>query len=238
MSNNPPGFEKDNAVTRAARRVQELRATMGTRFDRGLPSGRFDTMGKVEPEPALMDMTNVPIGLDGKPQPMVSTLSPEEVARRNAAWAKETGQHLDSQNNIVSADPDDLSEGGRYDVSGGVPTGAMHRPVAPSRPMVAVVARPTDFGNLQTVDLQKKVVVVDGNTFPFTEEEASSVAIWMIEVVMRGIKEQIAAGLKKYGVGVVASTEATGGDTKGNEGVQSVPGGEASGPIPPAQPNA
>jgi hypothetical protein len=195
-----PAYYKDNPATRAFERVQELRSQMGSRADRGLPPASEDVG-------VPQDMRNVPIGEDGNPLPMISPLSPEQIAARNAAWERETGQRLDSLNNVIQAgaagpDEEDIPA---YDP--GEP--AQRAPIAANGgtyrwpsipPAYSNVPRHIDFAKMQSINPTEGVVVVDGITFTMNASEKQTAAVLLANVCQRAMQEQILAGLKTLGL--------------------------------------
>jgi len=222
MSNNPPAYYKNNALTRAIERVQEINAQHGMRaFGGGIPQD--------SPVPRLtpienVDPRNAPIGADDKPIPVVSNLSPEEQERREREWAAVSGQK------IGAAKEDD------DDVEGNYGTLAEATPVVrrPNRPLPSynpvsvpiVYTRPAimDFTKLQAVNFEDGTVVIDGVGFKLNATWLSDVRDFAVQGVIESIKDGLRS-LPKSEAPIAATTE----------DVQPVPNAETPDGVPSAQ---
>lgn len=190
-----PAYYKNNPATRAFERVQQLRAELGTRADRGLPPAI------VEAE-AVVDVRNAPLGADGLPLPVVSTLSPEQIQARMLAWQQETGQVLDSNNNIATPDVDEdipASDPGEQTQAPVIARGGTYRWPAPTPPP-QYGPRAIDFSKMQSINPTEGVVVVDGISFNMSASEKQAAALLMANIVQRAMQDQLLAGLKALGL--------------------------------------
>lgn len=193
-----PAYYKDNPATRAFERVQQLRSELGSRADRGLPSAALDM-------PIPPDMRNVPIGEDGNPLPMISPLSQQEIAERNEAWERETGQKFDSLNNVTRPGSNDEEDIPAYDpgeakqrtpalANGGIYRWPAQGAIMPQGP------RNIDFSKMQSINPVEGTVVVDGISFNMNASEKQSSAVLMANIVQRAMQDQLLAGLKSLGL--------------------------------------
>ena len=215
-----PAFEKDNAATRMFQRVQQLRSEMGSRGSRGLPPA--DTVPQVD-----FDVRNVPLDASGNIQPMISPLSPEEIERRNQEWERQTGQRLDSNNNILigdAVDPDvDVPAAdpweGRPHPSAGMMNPALVQAQRSAIQQFTPGPRPIDFTKLQSINPVEGVVIVDGISFKMTDSEKGATAVLLVNIVQRAMQDQILVGLRALGLSVSAPGEATDGAPATAEGM-------------------
>jgi len=224
-----PAYYKDNPATRMFDTVTRLRAEYGSRGDRGLPPAAEVV------QDVLPDVRNVPIGADGQPLPLVPVLSPEEIAARNAAWERETGQRLDNLNNViqpgaVSADDDvPAPDFNPSELMRGIGPRTIVQQPAPQAQYQLVMAPPAvralDFTKLQSISPAEGIVVVDGISFKMTAKEKHSTAVLLADIVQRAMKDQLLEGLKALGL---VAEEATDG---GKQDVPEVSAGTTSGEV-------
>jgi hypothetical protein len=229
MSNNPPGYYKNNALTRAMERVQEINAMHGIRaHGGGLPQGDVPAlsggMPAIIPTVQVYDPRNVPIGADDKPIPVVSNLDPEEQERRDREWANATGQRVGS-----AAEEDDDGIGGTYGTLDQA-TPVLRSPARSPRAVVGQYAAPPQFSTkpaivnfkkLEGLNLTEGTAIIDGVGFKldatWLRKLKADIAAAVVSAITLDMEESIAAP---------------------TEDVQPVQTGEASVELSPAQPEA
>lgn len=211
FTRNQVAFVKDNPATRAAQRVAELRAQLGTRADRGLPPADSGVVGEV-------DVRQAPLGANGEPLPIVSPLTPEQIAERNRIWEMQTGQRLDAQNNIVPAGVSDDEDIPAPDYSPGdgpvhvdplfnvsrTQTGRINTSLPNITPPPAR-SRPIDFARMEAIHPLDGIVIVDGMSFQMNDVEKQAAALMLARIVQRAMEEQLIKGL--LGMGLKLSPE-------------------------------
>lgn len=224
MSNNPPAYFKDNALTRAIERVQQLNQMHGIRAQGGgLSDGDFPTIGGGGMPPLTQDYDprNAPIGADDKPLPVVSALPPAEQERLEREWALASGQKIGS-----AAEDDDDGIGGNYGtLDQATPVPRPNRPVRTYNPIAApvVYAKPAivNFKKLEGLNLVEGTAIIDGVGFKLDQtwlrKLKADIASAVVSAITLDMEESIAAT---------------------TEDVQPVPVAETPVELPPAQPEA
>lgn len=234
MSNNPPGYEKDNVLTRAAARVAQLNQQYGMRaYGGGAPDGEFARIDD-SPAPRLVqeyDVRNAPISPDGTPLPVVSGLSPDEQERLDREWAQQSGQKVGSQK-----EADDDGIGGNY----GTMDEATPVRRAPSRgPMKPAPIRfegyaplALDLTKLQSVDFENGQIVVGGVALKIEDDTMRSLAELAVEAAVDSLRKSLDSALAKYKLKQEAPASEP---AQGAEVVQPVPTSETADGVSPGQ---
>lgn len=235
MSNNPPGYEKDNALTRAAARVAQLNMQYGMRaHGGGAPDGEFPVIADA-PAPRLVqdyDVRNAPISPDGTPLPVVSGLSPDEQERLDREWAQQSGQKVGSQKE------EDDGIGGNYgSMDEATPVRPRRTPGrAPYRPAITTsesyAPLSLDLTKLQSVDFENGQIVVGGVALKIEDETMRSLAELAVEAAVDSLRKSLDSALAKYKLKQEAPANEP---AQTAEVLQSVPTGETADGVSPGQ---
>lgn len=230
MSNNPPGYEKDNPLTRAIARVAQINSMHGMRAQGGgMSPGDFPSLSQAAQPLSSYDPRNAPIGPDDKPMPVVSNLDPNKQEELDRQWASESGQRVGS-----AKQEEDDGIGGHYgSLDEARPVRRMTMQTGSRGPTnLPIIYKPAvmDFTKLQSVSFEDSTVVIDGVGFKVTDECLLDIKNFAVGGVLDAIKANLEKALSKPIVESSRESAAIG------EGVQPVPPVETADGVSQAQP--